>query len=86
MVVPASKPVDLDHLNGYTGGDRALNHQILGLFDGQCHEIIEKLTDLAQAGEAKSWSVLLHALEVGESRLFPATSAARSEQHRLLRR
>ena len=71
MAEPAPKPVDLDHLNGYTGGDGSLNRQILGLFDSQCHEIIEKLADFAESGEteaeAKNWRDVAHSLK-GASR------------------
>ncbi len=71
MAEPALNPVDLDHLNNYTGGDSALNCQILGLFDSQCHEILEKLSILAAAGQsdenAKSWREVVHSLK-GASR------------------
>ena len=71
MAKPASKPVDLEHLNGYTGGDDALNRQILGLFDSQCIEIIGKLSEFADHGEteaaAKKWRDVVHSLK-GASR------------------
>jgi len=71
MAESAAKPVDIDHLNTYTGGDKTLNCQILGLFDSQCHEIIEKLSSLAEGSEndarAKNWREVLHALK-GASR------------------
>ncbi len=71
MAEPTLKPVDLDHLNTYTGGDKTLNCQILGLFDSQCHEIIEKLASLAEGGEtddsAKNWREVAHSLK-GASR------------------
>jgi HPt (histidine-containing phosphotransfer) domain-containing protein len=67
MTRPAPKPVDLEHLNTYTGGDRKLNCQILGLFDGQCREIIEKLAYIAENAEAadstKSWCDAVHSLK-----------------------
>ncbi|MEE8439039.1 MAG: Hpt domain-containing protein [Micropepsaceae bacterium] len=71
MAEPALNPVDLDHLNIYTGGDKRLNCQILGLFDGQCREIIERLASLAAGGEtvenAKNWREVVHSLK-GASR------------------
>jgi HPt (histidine-containing phosphotransfer) domain-containing protein len=71
MAVPAQEPVDLDHLNGYTGGDGSLNRQILGLFDSQCREIIEKLAKLAEQGDAETvardWREVVHSLK-GASR------------------
>jgi HPt (histidine-containing phosphotransfer) domain-containing protein len=66
MAEPMAKPIDLDHLNVYTGGDSTLNCQILGLFDGQCHEIIKKLSSLAAGEEtaetAKNWREIIHSL------------------------
>lgn len=77
----APKPVDIDHLNRYTGGDRALNGQILNLFDGQCHEILEKLeTQLAGPMSeefAKNWHDSAHALK-GAARGVGAFSLADS--------
>jgi HPt (histidine-containing phosphotransfer) domain-containing protein len=67
MAEPMAKPIDLDHLNIYTGGDGTLNCQILGLFDGQCREIIEKLSNLAAGEEtaetAKNWREIVHSLK-----------------------
>ena len=67
MAAPAPKPIDLDHLNTYTGGDRKLNCQILDLFDGQCREIIEKLSSLADGGQApdcaSNWHEIVHSLK-----------------------
>ncbi len=67
MAEPAPKPVDLDHLNSYTGGDGSLNQQILGLFDRQCYEIIEKLSELAEQGETEAttenWREVAHSLK-----------------------
>ena len=75
------KPVDIDHLNRYTGGDRELNGQILSLFDGQCHEILEKLENqiAAPASDdlAKSWRESTHALK-GAARGIGAFSLAES--------
>ena len=42
------QPVDLVHLGRYTGGDRALNQEILGLFEKQCHEILAQLEAFAK--------------------------------------
>jgi HPt (histidine-containing phosphotransfer) domain-containing protein len=67
MERPAPKPIDLDHLNIYTGGDRKLNCQILGLFDGQCREIIEKLAGLAEGAQVpdggENWHEIVHSLK-----------------------
>ena len=67
MAQSQRQPIDLDHLNIYTGGDAKLNCQILGLFDGQCREIIEKLACLAEGVEttdkAKNWRDFVHSLK-----------------------
>jgi len=62
------RPVDLVHLDRYTGGNRALNVEILQLFENQCEEMLAKLGQLAaQGGDAKSWRELTHTLK-GASR------------------
>ena len=58
------QPVDIEHLNRYTGGDCVLNEEILQLFATQCREMMAKLESLA-AGEAdaKSWRETIHTLK-----------------------
>ena len=56
--------VDLVHLNRYTGGDRALNEEILSLFEQQCHEMLARLDSFATAsGEDKHWREITHTLK-----------------------
>ena len=56
--------VDLVHLNRYTGGDRALNEEILSLFERQCHEMLERLDVFASdSGEDKHWREITHTLK-----------------------
>jgi HPt (histidine-containing phosphotransfer) domain-containing protein len=76
------QPVDLQHLDRYTGGDRAINEEILRLFDAQCREMLATLDSLA-AGEhdAKSWRATLHTLKgaaraIGAFALGDAAAAA----------
>jgi HPt (histidine-containing phosphotransfer) domain-containing protein len=59
------RPVDLDHLNRYTGGDRGLNAEILKLFEDQCATTLGQLEELAKDGGAggKSWHELTHTLK-----------------------
>jgi len=59
------QPVDLDHLNRYTGGNAALNQEILQLFDNQCREMVVKLEELAGQGDlsGKAWRELTHTLK-----------------------
>jgi HPt (histidine-containing phosphotransfer) domain-containing protein len=57
-------PVDLDHLDRYTGGDRAINEEILRLFDAQCRESLATLDRLAQgSGNSKEWRDITHRLK-----------------------
>jgi HPt (histidine-containing phosphotransfer) domain-containing protein len=58
------QPVDLDHLDRYTGGDRAINREILLLFETQCREMIAKLEHLSSGeNDAKSWHHIAHTLK-----------------------
>ena len=64
-VTIAEHPVDLDHLNRYTGGDRGLNQEILKLFEEQCASTLAQLEALAKDDGAgsKSWLDLTHTLK-----------------------
>ena len=60
----SSKPIDLDHLALYTGGDSALNAEILALFDGQCRTILTQLQELTASDDnSKAWRELSHKLK-----------------------
>jgi len=59
-----AKPVDLEHLDRYTGGDSRINAEILELFDGQCRLIVAELEQLAgQDANGKAWRELNHKLK-----------------------
>jgi HPt (histidine-containing phosphotransfer) domain-containing protein len=55
--------VDLAHLARYTGGDEAINAEILRLFDTQTSEIVGGLQAVLDARDAKSWKEATHALK-----------------------
>jgi hypothetical protein len=55
--------VDLAHLARYTGGDEAINSEILRLFDTQTSEIVGRLQAILDARDAKSWKEAIHALK-----------------------
>lgn len=58
------KPVDLAHLDRYTGGDPRLNAEILELFDGQCRTIVAELEQLAgPEANGKAWRETTHKLK-----------------------
>ncbi len=65
MSSTAGRPIDLDHLNRYTGGDRGLNAEILKLFEDQCATTLAQLEDLAKENGAgtKAWHLLTHTLK-----------------------
>jgi HPt (histidine-containing phosphotransfer) domain-containing protein len=73
------QPVDIEHLDRYTGGDCALNEEILRLFDTHCRELMGKLESLATGeADAKSWREATHTLK-GAARgigAFPLGNAA----------
>ena len=48
MTEIAAPAVDLVHLDRYTGGDRPVNDEILGLFHTQCNEIVAKLEAMVE--------------------------------------
>jgi HPt (histidine-containing phosphotransfer) domain-containing protein len=55
--------VDLTHLARYTGGDEAINAEVLRLFDTQASEIVGRLQAILDARDAKSWKEATHALK-----------------------
>ncbi len=71
----AQPAVDLDHLSRYTGGDEALNAEVLRLFDGQCTEMVGKLRTILDARDAKAWKEVTHTLK-GAARGIGAFSFA----------
>lgn len=58
-----AKPVDMDHLARYTGGDAALNAEVLTLFANQTVELLEKLQHVLNAGDLKTWKEITHSLK-----------------------
>jgi HPt (histidine-containing phosphotransfer) domain-containing protein len=61
----SQRPIDLDHLNRYTGGNRGLNEEILRLFEDQCVALLGQLESLARlgGGGGKSWHEITHSLK-----------------------
>jgi len=53
-------PVDLDHLARYTGGDAAINREILTLFVEQSSAM---LAELPGVRDPKTWHHLVHSLK-----------------------
>jgi HPt (histidine-containing phosphotransfer) domain-containing protein len=62
---PAETAVDLHHLDRYTGGDQAVNREILALFENQCHEMVARLGELVctESADPIGWRHVTHALK-----------------------
>ncbi len=55
MTEAVNQIVDLDHLARYTGGDRAINAEVMRLFDAQANDLVARLQGILDARDAKSW-------------------------------
>ena len=74
-------PIDLDHLARYTGGDRTLNTEILRLFNGQVHNMVDELLAVLQQRDVRKWRQVTHTLKgaargVGAFAMGEAAAAA----------
>jgi HPt (histidine-containing phosphotransfer) domain-containing protein len=58
-----SKAIDLDHLARYTGGDKAINAEVMRLFDAQATELVARLRGILEARDARSWKEVTHTLK-----------------------
>jgi len=55
--------VDIAHLSRYTGGDEALNAEVLQLFDDQISEMVVRLRTILDAQDTKGWRDVTHTLK-----------------------
>ena len=58
-----SKPIDLEHLARYTGGEKALNAEILRLFDSQVTDMVGQLNGMLAVRDAKRWREIAHTIK-----------------------
>lgn len=77
----ADGPIDLSHLARYTGGDKALNAEILRLFDGQITDMVGQLQSILIARDARKWREVTHTIKgaargVGAFAMGEAAAAA----------
>jgi HPt (histidine-containing phosphotransfer) domain-containing protein len=77
----AGQPVDLSHLARYTGGDKALNAEILRLFDRQVSEMVGQLLGVLEQRDARRWREVTHTIKgaargVGAFAMGEAAAAA----------
>jgi HPt (histidine-containing phosphotransfer) domain-containing protein len=58
-----SDAIDLEHLARYTGGEKAMNAEILKLFDGQISEMVGQLRSVITARDARRWKEITHTIK-----------------------
>ena len=63
MILAIQKPVDLTHLSRYTGGERALNAEVLQLFVDQSADLMRQLQGVVDARDSKTWRHITHSLK-----------------------
>jgi HPt (histidine-containing phosphotransfer) domain-containing protein len=63
MTLP--RPVDLEHLARYTGGDSRINAEILTLFANQSTDLINQLDAALSTNDSKTWRDVSHSLKGG---------------------
>ncbi len=80
MSETVSKVIDLDHLARYTGGDKAINAEVMRLFDTQATELVARLQGILDARDAKSWKEVTHTLK-GAARGIGAFSMGDAAAH-----
>ena len=59
----ADTPVDLSHLARYTGGDKALNAEVLRLFDSQINEMVSQLLGVLEQRDGRKWRQVTHTIK-----------------------
>jgi HPt (histidine-containing phosphotransfer) domain-containing protein len=58
-----AEPIDLSHLARYTGGDRALNAEILKLFDDQVSQMVGQLLGILDQRDGRKWREVTHTIK-----------------------
>ena len=61
--VLSKPPIDLDHLARYTGGEKALNAEILRLFDSQVGEMVAQLQNILAGRDVRRWREVTHTIK-----------------------
>jgi len=77
----AEPPIDLAHLDRYTGGDACLNAEVFRLFSRHCSEMLRLLGTLLDAPQRHVWRQAAHSLKgaalgIGAFELAEAAGAA----------
>ena len=58
-----SQSIDLAHLASYTGGEKAMNEEILKLFDDQVSDMVGQLAGVIAARDARRWKEITHTIK-----------------------
>lgn len=79
LAMSTPEPIDLNHLDLYTGGNRALNEEVLRLFDDHCRSMLAQLE--CHSANGQLWRHTTHTLKgaargIGAFNLADAASAA----------
>jgi HPt (histidine-containing phosphotransfer) domain-containing protein len=74
--------VDLGHLARYTGGDEAINAEILRLFDSQISEMVGRLQAILDSCDTKSWKEVTHTLKGAAPSTWPTRRRSPSRSTR----
>src|ERR1700742_5100555 len=56
-------PIDLEHLARYTGGEKALNAEILKLFDSQVTDMVGQLNAVLAVRDTRRWREIAHTIK-----------------------
>lgn len=59
----AQLAIDLEHLARYTGGERALNEEVLRLFDGQIRQMVSELHGVLAGRDTRRWREVAHSIK-----------------------
>jgi HPt (histidine-containing phosphotransfer) domain-containing protein len=58
-----SQAIDLNHLARYTGGEKALNAEILRLFETQLNDMVDQLNSVLRARDTQRWREITHTIK-----------------------
>lgn len=78
-IAAQTRPVDIVHLSTYTGGDTALNAEVLQLFLDQSASLMRALQAARESKDQKNWRDIVHSLK-GAARGIGAFALADAAQ------
>ena len=77
----SSRPIDLAHLDTYTGGNAQVNAEVFRMFSQHCSETLRSLARILQTPGRRGWREAAHGLKgaslgIGAFQLAEAAGAA----------